>query len=309
MCISSGGLRTVVTLVVFGLLMSTTGCSVKRFATNALANAIAEGGATYASDDDLELVGAATPFGLKTIEGLLEETPEHRGLLLAAAKGFTQYAYAFVEVPAERLEAYDVAGAYAGKARARRLYLRARNYGLRALELDHPGLRVRLHSAGTPNLDDLITEEVALLYWTGVAWAAAIALSKDDPGLLADIPAMSALMERALELDHSFEHGALHVFFIVFEMSRPTAGDHRFERARQHFQQALELSDRRQATPYVALAESVAVAEQNRLEFETLLREALLIDPQAVAQWTLVNTLMQRRARWLLANADYYFSD
>lgn len=296
----------VLTAVLFATL---SGCSVKQLAINSVADAIAGGGATYASDNDLELIGAATPFGLKTMESLLEETPEHRGLLLAAVKGFTQYAYAFVEVPAERLEEYDVAGAYTAKARARRLYLRARNYGFRALELDHPGLQGRLRSGDQADLSDLTSEEVALLYWTGVAWAAAISLSKDDPGLLADIPAMSALMERALELDHSFDHGVLHVFFIVFEMSRPTAGDDRFERARQHFRQALELSNHRQAAPYVALAESVAVAEQNRTEFEMLLKEALLIDPGTVPEWTLVNTLMQRRARWLLAHTDYYFSD
>ena len=309
MGVSNGRVRAAIALVIVGTLLFTTGCSVKQFATNAVADAIAEGGASYASDHDLELIGAATPFGLKTMESLLEETPEHRGLLLAAVKGFTQYAYAFVEVPAERQEAYDVAGAYAGKARARRLYLRARDYGFRALELDHPGLPRRLRSSGSLDLSDFSAEEVGLLYWTGVAWAAAISLSKDDPGLLADIPAMSALMERALELDHSFDHGVLHVFFIVFEMSRPTAGDDRFERARQHFHHSLELSNHRQAAPYVALAESVAVAEQNRTEFERLLTDALLIDPGAVPEWTLVNTLMQRRARWLLAHADYYFSD
>ena len=42
----------------------------------------------------------ALPFALKTIEALLAEAPEDRNLLLAACSGFTQYAYAFVEVEA-----------------------------------------------------------------------------------------------------------------------------------------------------------------------------------------------------------------
>ena len=74
----------------------------KRAATNAVADAMADNGAVYAADDDMELVGAAVPFGLKTMEGLLAEVPEHRGLLLAAARGFTQYAYAYVALPAGR---------------------------------------------------------------------------------------------------------------------------------------------------------------------------------------------------------------
>ena len=44
------------------------GCSVRKVAVNALANALAAGGDTYATDDDPELVAAAVPFGLKTIE-------------------------------------------------------------------------------------------------------------------------------------------------------------------------------------------------------------------------------------------------
>ncbi len=50
------------------------------------------------------MVGQAIPFGLKTIEALLEEVPDHRGLLVAAASGFTQYAYAYVALPADEIE-------------------------------------------------------------------------------------------------------------------------------------------------------------------------------------------------------------
>ncbi len=39
------------------------------------------------------------------MEGLLAEVPEHRGLLVASASGFTQYAYAYVALPADEVEA------------------------------------------------------------------------------------------------------------------------------------------------------------------------------------------------------------
>ena len=93
------------------------GCSVRKVAVNALAGALAAGGDTYATDDDPELVAAAIPFGLKTIEALLAETPKHDGLLLAAASGFTQYAYAFVQAEADFVEAKDLARATALRAR------------------------------------------------------------------------------------------------------------------------------------------------------------------------------------------------
>ena len=121
-------------------LLATQACSVRQYALNTLGDAIAGGGDTYAADGDIELVGAATPFGLKTIESLLSEVPEHRGLLLAAARGFTQYAYVYVHAPAELLMERDVAAGYSQLARARALYVRARDYGLRGLRQD-PGRR------------------------------------------------------------------------------------------------------------------------------------------------------------------------
>jgi len=268
-------------------LLATQACSVRNYALNTLGDAIAGGGDTYASDADIELVGAATPFGLKTIESLLSEVPEHRGLLLAAARGFTQYAYVYVHAPAEQLMERDVAAAYAQLARARALYVRARDYGLRGLRQDG--------------------EDVALLYWTAVAWAAAISLSKDDPAMLAGLPEVEKLIRRAEQRDPDYDHGALHTFLIGYEMSRPTAGADAEQRARAHFARAVALSNGRQAGPYVSLAESVCVEKRARREFESLLRQALQVDPDARPEWRLANLVMQRRARRLLARADELF--
>src|SRR5215472_17369400 len=85
-----------------------SGCSVKKFAINKLGDSLANSGTTFASDDDPEFVGQAVPFSLKLIEGLLAESPKHRGLLFAAASGFTQYSYAYVQQSSEQVEIEDV---------------------------------------------------------------------------------------------------------------------------------------------------------------------------------------------------------
>src|SRR5262245_15256070 len=83
------------------------GCSIRRYALNQAADALAGSSTTFASDDDPELVKAAAPFSLKLMESLLAENPQHRGLLTSAASGFTQYAYAFVEDEADEIEPRD----------------------------------------------------------------------------------------------------------------------------------------------------------------------------------------------------------
>ena len=95
-------------LLMVGLAVVGSGCSVKRMAVNKVGSALAGSGTTFASDDDPELVKAAVPFSLKLMESLLAASPGHRGLLLATASGFTQYAYAFVQQEADRLEDQDV---------------------------------------------------------------------------------------------------------------------------------------------------------------------------------------------------------
>lgn len=122
---------------------SAAGCSVERFAIDKVGDALSGGAGTYATDDDPELVGAALPFSLKLVESLLVKSPEHVGLLTTASSGFTQYAYGFVQLPADLLEQEDMERAWSERDRARRLYLRARDYGLRGLEVRHPGLRLR----------------------------------------------------------------------------------------------------------------------------------------------------------------------
>src|SRR5256885_808548 len=133
------GLFPEVLLAGLMLCLASSGCSIRRYALNQAANALAQSGASFASDDDPELIKAAAPFSLKLMESLLAENPRHPGLLAAAASGFTQYAYAFVQEDADEVEPRDLLAAEALRMRARRLYLRAKGYGLRGLEVRHPG--------------------------------------------------------------------------------------------------------------------------------------------------------------------------
>src|SRR5215472_726129 len=133
--------RNVAAVFLFTLaaLSTTMGCSVKKFAINKLGDSLANSGTTFAADNDPEFVGQAVPFSLKLIEGLLAESPKHKGLLFAAASGFTQYSYAYVQEPSEEIESQDLAQSTFLRIRARHLYLRARDYGLRGLETRHRG--------------------------------------------------------------------------------------------------------------------------------------------------------------------------
>lgn len=289
------------------MVLAASSCSIKRYAVNRMGDALAGSGTTFASDDNPELIRAATPFSLKLIESLLAESPEHRGLLLAAARGFTQYGYAFTQQDADEVENEDLSRALELRGYARRLYLRARDYGLRGLERSHRGFRDELFLDPEGAVERLVVKDVPLIYWTAASWGAAISLSKDDPHLIADLPQMESLIYRALELDEAYDSGAIHVFLITLESSRPGNAPEEQEKVRSHFRRAVELSRGELAAPMVTMAESVSVATQDRQEFTDLLNRALAVDPDAVPEWRLTNLIMQRRAAWLLSRIDDLF--
>ncbi|MBI5770994.1 MAG: hypothetical protein HZA93_24670 [Verrucomicrobia bacterium] len=302
------GSRPLLPLLLATLAFATTGCTtLKHTAVNQLGDALASGGSVYAADDDPELIRAAAPFSLKLIESLLAETPAHRGLLLAAASGFTQYGYAFVQQDADELESSDLGAASALRDRARRLYLRARDYGLRGLATTHPDFAAALRREPRAAVRTCARADVPLLYWTAAAWAAAIAIKKDRPDLIADLPQVEALLDRALELDEAFDRGAIHSLLISYELARQGVPGDPLARSRAHFERALALGGGREAAPLVTFAEAVCVQQQDRARFDELLRQALAIDADARPETRLVNLLMQRRARWLLSRADDLF--
>ncbi len=294
------------TLAAIALAFLWPACSVKKMAVNSLGNALAEGTSTFARDDDPELVWDAVPFGLKTIESLLDTSPRHAGLLLAAASGFTQYAYGSLQQEADFGEASDLTRATALRARARRLHERAMGYGFRGLDLDIPGFKQALARDAAETLARTRRDHVPLLYWTSAAWAAAMGLAVSDSELSADQRLAEAMMRRALALDETFEMGSIHDFFISWEGAHASVGGS-YERAQQHYDKSLALSKGRRAWPMVSYAESVAVPKQDRAAFKQALDQALAVDPRGVREQTLGNLLAQRRARWLLARADELF--
>jgi predicted anti-sigma-YlaC factor YlaD len=290
------------------LALSLASCSIQKFAVKSVANSLTKGPDVYGTDEDPELVRDALPFGLKTMESLLAVVPDHEGLLLTLCKGYTTYAFAFVQSEGDLVVNSDWARSQVLHTRALKLDLRARGYGLRGLEKHYPGISEGLRLDPARAAARIQKRDVPMLYWTAAAWGSAIALGKDQPELLADLPAIRALMDRGLQLDEAYEGGAMHEAMIVLE-ALPEAMGGSEQRARRHFQAAVEFSHGLKPGPYVTLAQTVAVLKQNRREFRRLLEKALTFDPERDPSQRLATIVIQRKARALLDRQDEFFLD
>ncbi len=153
------------------------GCAVlKHKAVGMVASTLASSGDVFTRDDDPELVGQAIPFGLKLYESLLDSAPKNKDLLVAACSNFTQYGVAYLETDAlvlgEAAHHDEVAHL---NDRALKLYLRARGYCLRAMEVRFPGIGPKLLKDPVAALSTVRKADVPLLYWTAASWGSAIA--------------------------------------------------------------------------------------------------------------------------------------
>ena len=296
----------VTTAMVAGVLAG--GCSVKGLAIRQLGKALSEGtGGAFASEGDVEFAGQAVPFSLKLIESLLYEQPDNPDLLLTAASGFTQYSYVWVQQPADFLEAQDFAAATHQRQRARAFYLRAHRYARHALELKYARFAATFERDPVAGAALVPKTDVPLLYWAAASLGGAVSLSKTDPDMIARQPQIEALLDRASALNPDWSEGALHEFHMSYEPARPSAGANGARLAREHFERAVALQNGHRASPFVGLAESISVQDQNRAEFLSLLERALAIDPDVNPANRLANVAMQQRARWLLDRVDELF--
>lgn len=296
------------------LALAAPGCSI---ATKLAAGALTASGDTFTSDDDPELVRKAIPFGLKLQEGFLASLPKDGPLLLSTCSGFTGYAYAFVETDALVLGDEHHEEAKALKAEALSLYVRARDYCLRALDVRFKGLSKRLYSSPKTAFAKVKVEkkDVPLLYWTAASWGSAISLGLDHIELVGDFPAVRTLADAAMRLDPDWNRGSLYELMMTLDSLPEAMGgapqNKRDEVLKSHFDHAVQLQQGLSPGPYVSMADHIDISDKDPSEFPKLreaytkyLEQALAIDPNKDKSNRLLTLITQRRAKAMLEQID-----
>ena len=274
------------------------GCSAQNYLLNSAGTLLSK--ENISKEDDLELLMHASAYHLKLSESLLLEIPDHTKLAEAVARGFTQYAFVFLMDEADRLESESIQKATQLRVRAAKMLYRAKEHGYKTLNIKYPALDSHLQSNKNSHSLKIDAEDVGLAYWVMTSWAGAISLSKDKPDSVADLPQVIKLAELAWKTQPEFDNGALASMMGTLELAKPGG---KLEQAEKYFNFGI---DRRgnQIAPLVSKAENWAVAAQNKDTFKQLLLQAI---QEGQAQTDLTNTIMLRRAKWLLDSMDNFF--
>ncbi len=243
---------------------------------------------------DPQLAREAVPADLKVMEGLLKTDPENRAILSSLSMGFAGYALLFVEED--------------NPVRASSLYLRSRDYALKALS---KGRKITDAREDRLSIEQTLLrigpEDLQALFWTAFSWNAWINLNLDNPAAFAQLETSQACLDRVLAIDSAYFHGLPEILEGVMQASRPAllGGDR--EKARSFFEKALERSGRSFFPAQYYYAKYYAVGAQDRALFRNLLQEIITGDPNQLREVCLINTVFRQKAERLASQEDELF--
>lgn len=270
------------------LLVTATGCA----GLGGLAESL---GDSIASQRDPAIVRDGAPSYLILADTLARRSPDDAATQFSAARLYGTYAGSFVDDPQRRRILSQTAYDYA-----------------------HTGLCLRLETVCAaldqrfPDFRDTVTEAVddgdsaRALYRFTTVWAGWVQARSDDYGALAELPKLQAALKRVVELTPEIDNGFAHVYLGVLLSQRPASLGGQPERAREHFERAIAITDERNLMAKTLFAEHYARLVYDRALHDRLIGEVLDADPEA-GDLTLSNSLAQERARELRTSADAFF--
>jgi hypothetical protein len=248
--------------------------------------------AVMLNHNDPDTVAAGMPSYLLLQEALLKQQPDNQALLLSAATLYRSYA-AIIESELRLAALSEKAADFSFRAACLQ-----KNEFCQLKTLPYAEFEKIIQ---TSNAADLPT-----LYGLGASWALWIQGHKSDWNAVAQLAQVKAIMQQVIKLDEPYEHGGAHLYLGVLASLLPTAMGGDAAGAKQHFDQALALSEGKNLMVSVMYAKQYARMVFDRPLHDQLLNEVLKRDAKQ-ENLTLINILAQQQAKQLLKSADNYF--
>lgn len=249
--------------------------------------------AAVLNQNDPETVRDGAPAYLLLLDSFIEGNPDDPAILAAAANLYATYGSVFADE----------------QERAARLTERARGYSTTAIcnsyrpSCDWVGMQFEEY---VQTLEGLRKRHAEVVFSHGLASLAYIRTHSSDFTAIAMLPYSQALLERYLEINDGSDDAAIHTYLGILNSILPPSLGGEPDKARAHFERAIELSGGRNLGAKVEYAEGYARLLYERELHDSLLNEVIAADPVEPGN-TLLNVLAQRRAEELLASADEYF--
>lgn len=297
--------------LVFGAALASSGCIKKTLAKGQI-KSTREGSAAFQTTADYETARLAASAGIAQFEGMHMLVPDDDNAYYLLIRGWASLAFAFVEDDLEMAILAgddDMAGYH--RARAKSMYTRSVNYGLEWMQSKHAGVNEAIKQGSEKEIREYVarfddTEDADFLFWTGQAWMSRVNVDKADIGAIGQVFIGRTMVERAVELKDDIERGSGHVILASYyaRTGFNSLGQESFDKSKQHFDKALQISNNGALLAKVQMARSYACRmkddsagrKDSFTMYMKLLNEVIEAD-DPMPEIRLTNAIAKRKAR------------
>ncbi len=268
------------------LLISTifASCSMDRFIIRQTGALLDYGVIALYEENDLILAETALASNIKLLEGMLKGDPENEELRLLTAQALAGYALGFVED--------------SDPGRAKNLYLRARDHAMRVVRLNDAF--ARNEKGDLEKFEQAVATfepaDIDALFWASFSWAGWINLSISDPRAFIDLPKVQVMMQKVMDMDESYFHGAPLLFFGSLWGMKPRMLGGDPDKAKEFFDRNLEITEKKFLLTYIYYARFYAEKTLNEEVFDSCIAYIEDTPADVLPAYQLLNVIAKRKA-------------
>ena len=225
------------------------------------------------------------------VDSMIAGNPESEDLLQIGSQAFVGYVNALEQCGASRERLTTNSD-------------KAKLYGTKLLE------QVMAYKSAPKDIDknlaSLSKSDVPDLFWGTLGLLTWIQQQQGSPAAMADLITVEKNMTRILELDETYQAGSAHLFFGGYYAIKPAALGGSPEKARYHFEKALEMADRNFLLTQVTYARTYARVMFDQELHDRLLLEVLNYPENTAPEYGLSNHIAKEKAQQLLDEEYFY---
>jgi hypothetical protein len=275
-------------------LLVLSSCSMDKMMVRMSMPMIDSGIEAMSYETDLQLAEDSMPANLSMLNGMIYLDPENAQLHTYAAQAYYGLSYGFNED--------------SKPDRGTAFYQRGLKHGLTALELSGAkNLKDSTIADFEAQISKMGSDDVAAMFWTASNWGKWIDNNRDDPEAIAQLVRATALMQRVIELDDTFYYGGAHMYFGVYYGSRAPLLGGNFEKSRQHFDRAREVTDSKLLIADLLQAQYLARQQHDQQDFHDRLTAIINAPDDLMPELALQNKIAKRKAALLLKKESEWF--
>ena len=271
-----------------------SGC-IQHIALESISGIMDNGFTVVSQEQDLRIAEQSIASNLKLLEAVLMSDSENTHDLLLASMGYSSYAIGFAED-----DSID---------RARMLYLRGKEFGMRILR-QHSSLKMAMEGNAADfksALQQLTKEDAPAVFWTAVGWGGFVRLTLTDPNAIVDLPKIEAMMRFVIDKDPDYFYGGAYFFLATLDGSRPNMLGGNLDESKRFFEECLRINKGKFLMSFVYYAWSYAVQTQDRPLFDRCLTRVDTTSIDILPEARLSNAIAKKKARLLRERADQLF--